>query len=62
MIIKKSEDGFEVKVKEKAERGLANRAVVIMLATYFKTLPSRIRLIKGVHQRNKIFDIKVSGE
>ena len=58
-IIKKSEDSFEVRVKEKAERGLANKAVAIMLAAYFKIQISKIRLIGGGHQRNKIFSIKV---
>jgi len=60
-VIKKSEDSFEVKVKEKPEKGRANRGVVRVLGSYFKIPESKIRLIKGFKQRNKIFEI-VNGE
>ena len=56
-IIKKSEDSFEVKVKEKPVKGLANRAVINVLSLYFKVPVSRIRLVKGFRERNKIFMI-----
>lgn len=57
-VIKKSENGFNVKVKAKPEKGLANRAVVGVLAVYFKVPASKIRLVKGFKERNKIFEIK----
>ncbi len=57
-IIKKSEDSFEVRVKAKPIKGLANRAVVEVLSLYFKVSASKIKLIKGVRQRNKIFEIE----
>ena len=38
--------------------GRANRAVIRMLANYFKIDESEIRLIKGFKERNKIFEIK----
>ena len=57
-VIKKSENGFEVKVKEKPIEGRANQAVFRALAFYFKIPESKIRLIKGFKQRNKIFEIK----
>jgi len=57
-IIKKSEDSFEIKVKEKPEKGRANREVVRILSFYFKIPESRIRLIRGFKKRNKIFEIK----
>lgn len=57
-IIKKTEDSFEIKVREIAERGLANRAVIKILSSYFKVLPSQIKLLKGAQTRNKIFEIK----
>jgi uncharacterized protein (TIGR00251 family) len=55
-IIKKSEDSFEVKVKTKAERGNANRKAIKVLASYFGISQSKIRLIKGFKQKNKIFE------
>jgi hypothetical protein len=59
-IIQKSDDEFEVRVKEKAEEGRANRAVIKVLANYFKIDESKIRLAKGFKERNKIFEIKES--
>lgn len=56
-IIKKSEDSLEVRVKEKAERGLANKAVVPALISYFKMSSAKIRLISVAKKRNKIFEI-----
>ena len=56
-IIKKSEDSFEVKVKAKPIKGRANREVKKVLTSYFKISESRIKLIKGFKQRNKIFEI-----
>ena len=56
-VIKKSEDSFEVKVRAKPIRGLANRAVIDALSLYFKIPPSRIRLVRGFRERNKIFEI-----
>ena len=57
-IIKKSEDSFEVWVKEKPIRGEANRAVISLLSRYFGVFLERVRLIKGFKERNKIFEIK----
>jgi len=56
-IIKKSEDVFEIRVKEKPERGMANRGVVRILSAYFNIPESKLRLIKGFKERNKIFKI-----
>ena len=56
-IVKKSENSFEVRVREKPIMGQANRAVIKNLAFYFKISESKIRLIKGFRERNKIFEI-----
>ena len=60
-INKKAQDRFEIKVKGRAERGSANRAVTAALARYFKIAPAKIRLIKGAEKRNKIFEIIGAG-
>jgi hypothetical protein len=57
-IMQKSDDEFEVRVKEKAEEGKANKAVIKVIANYFKVDESKIKLIKGFKERNKIFEIK----
>ena len=57
-IFQKSEDSFDVRVKEKAERGQANRAVRRVLAEHLKISSSKIRIVKGSRKPNKIFEIK----
>ena len=56
-IVKKSEDSFEVWVKEKPINNEANKAVYKVLMSYFDLSDKEIRLIKGFRQRNKIFKI-----
>jgi len=56
-IIEKSKDSFEIKVKEKPIRGLANKAVINVLSLYFKVPASKVRLVKGFKEKNKIFEI-----
>ena len=57
-IVMRKDDEFEVRVKEKAEEGRANKAVIKALANYFKVDEPKIRLIKGFKERSKIFEIK----
>ena len=58
-IVKKSEDSFEIKVKEKPIENKANFAVFESLSDYFKVPISKIRIIKGSKTRNKIFEINI---
>jgi uncharacterized protein len=57
-IIKKSEDSFEIRVKEKPKMGQANEAVITLLSYYFEVPRGKVRLIKGARERSKIFEIK----
>lgn len=56
-ILKKSEDSFDVKVKEKPLKGQANKAAINLLSVYFKVPKQKIRLVKGSKTRNKIFEL-----
>jgi hypothetical protein len=56
-VLKKKEDAFDVKVKEKPLRGMANRALISLLSSYFNIPPNKIRIIKGFRKRNKIIEI-----
>lgn len=56
-IIKREENSFEVKVKERPIRGEANRAVVNVLSNFFNIPKNKVKLVKGFKQRNKIFEI-----
>lgn len=57
-IIEKSKDNFEIRVKERASQGKANKKVLEVLVNFLKITKSGIRLIKGRKQRNKIFEVK----
>ncbi|MBU0476624.1 DUF167 domain-containing protein [Patescibacteria group bacterium] len=58
-IVKKTEDSFEVMVREKPIKGMANQAVINLLEFYFKVPKQEIKLIKGFRQRNKIFEVNL---
>jgi len=58
-IIKRSENNFEIKVKARPIQGQANQEAIEILADYFKIPQSKVFLIKGFKQRNKIFNIKL---
>jgi len=58
-VIKKSPDSYVVSVKEKVEKGHANRTVLLLLADYFGINKGLIKLIKGGKQPGKIFEIPV---
>lgn len=58
-VIKKTEDSFEIKVKEKPERGEANTRVKQILSEYFNVSLGKIILTKGAKQKSKIFNIKL---
>jgi uncharacterized protein YggU (UPF0235/DUF167 family) len=51
------EDNFIVSVKELPVNGMANMAIVKVLAEYFRITPSKIRMISGFSSRQKIFEI-----
>ena len=58
-VVKKAEDKFEIMVKEKPEGGLANKAVIQILASYFEINIKKIKIIKGQKQPNKIVELKL---
>lgn len=57
-VIKKSENRFEVKVRQKPVMGRANQEAIEMLACYFEIPESEVKLIKGFKKTNKVFIIK----
>lgn len=56
----KSEDHFEVAVKEKAERNLANRRVIELVAKHLKVPTGKIRIISGHHSFSKMLSIDLN--
>lgn len=57
-VIKKSKDTFEIFVREKAERGLANKRGIELLRDYLKVYNSDIRIVKGHQSQSKIINIE----
>jgi hypothetical protein len=57
-VIKKSEDNFEVFVKVDAQRNMANKKIIELLAEYFNLPQYKVKMIKGFKESNKIFNIR----
>lgn len=55
---KKSEDHFEVSVKEKAERNMANTRVLELVAEYFKIPVNKVRIVNGHRHPSKLLIIE----
>jgi len=56
-VIKKKEDSFDIKVKEKPIEGKANKKALQLLSLYLKVSEKRIRMVRGSKRRNKVFEI-----
>jgi uncharacterized protein YggU (UPF0235/DUF167 family) len=52
-----ADDTFEVKVREKPIRGLANARIRQLLALHFGIMENKVRLVSGFARPNKIFEI-----
>lgn len=56
-VLRTAEDSFEVKVKEKPEKGMANKAVLRALSSFLGLPLKKARIIKGFRRKNKIIEI-----
>jgi uncharacterized protein YggU (UPF0235/DUF167 family) len=54
----KSEDYFEVSVKEKAEHNLANKRVLELFSLHFKIPISKVRIINGHRSPSKLLVVE----
>ena len=55
LVEQKTDSELWVYTKQKPERNMANKAIIGMLRSYFKT--KDVRLINGCHTRSKLFAI-----
>lgn len=53
-VVQNREDEFEVWVRESAEQGRANEALLSLLSEYFN---KGVRIVKGSRRRNKIMRV-----
>jgi len=56
-IEKIDETNFIVLVKEPPKDGKANRAIIKVIAAYFKITPSRVNLVSGFSSKQKVFEV-----
>ncbi len=59
-LVQTSSDHFEVSVREKAERNMANTRVREMVAGFFKIPTGRAKLISGHSSPGKMFSIETA--
>ena len=52
-----SDDHFDLRVREKAERNMANRRVIQMIAEHFEVPVHKVRIINGHHALGKILSV-----
>lgn len=57
-IKKNREDSYQISVKEKAERNLANRRICEIFASIYKIKPGKVRIISGHQSPSKILSIQ----
>ncbi len=55
---KKSEDHFEISVREKAERNMANSRVIEIIAEHFKIPKNKVRIVNGHRSPSKLLVIE----
>ena len=48
---------YKVSVKEAPVNGQANEGIIKVLAEYFDTAPSRVKLVSGQSSKQKVFEI-----
>lgn len=58
-IEKTDENNYKVFIKERPEKGLANKAVIKILSRYFKVPQKNAIIISGFSSRQKIIKIKI---
>lgn len=58
-LVQISEDHFEVSVREKAERNMANTRVRELIAGFFGVPAGKAKLISGHHSPGKIFTVDI---
>lgn len=56
-VLSKGEHRYEIRVKEPAERNLANARITELLAEQYDVNPKLVRIISGHHSSRKIYSV-----
>lgn len=54
-----SKDHFEIAVREKAERNMANSRVIELIAMHFSVTKNKVRIINGHHSPSKLLAVDI---
>lgn len=54
----KNKDHFEISVKEKAERNMANTRVLALVAEHFKVPTNKVRIVNGHRHPSKLLVVE----
>ena len=54
-----SKDHFEITVREKAERNMANNRVFELVAMHFSVTKNKVRIINGHHSPSKMLVVDI---
>lgn len=57
--VKKTEDHFDISVKQLPERNMANKRVIELVRDYFKVYNGDVRIVSGHHSPSKIISLPV---
>ena len=57
VVLNIGDNRYEIRVKEPAERNLANARLIELLAVEYKVSPKSIRIVSGHHSSRKIFSL-----
>lgn len=52
-----TESEFRVAVREPAQDGKANRALIELLSDHFRIAKSAIKIVRGLHSRHKLIEV-----
>jgi len=58
-IVQTNADHFKIFVREKAERNIANRRVLELIAVHYKIPVGKVRIVSGHHSPSKILNIDI---
>lgn len=57
-ITKEDDDLLKIKIKSNPEKGKANQAVIKLVAGYLGIPQNKIKIVRGLKQRNKVLKIE----
>lgn len=55
----KKKDYFEIKVRQKAERNMANKQVMTLIAQHYNIPLGKVKIISGHHSPSKILSVDI---